>query len=251
MEERKLNFTRNDDQTPVKITSELKKKAKKAYDTMNLNLHFMMEQLGKNELNEGMKETHLGLIEHYTSDFCDLFGYESIQKKAIKERHAEVRGLNEENRSLRKQLGEKITNEDLRERVKNIEAKFNFWWNSEGFGHCRDINITGYGGLVVELSGMITEDYRSRRGKLDTEEKKIDHLRKLGFECADDDGRFVIANDANIESLRKLLIGKFPSASIWEIETNYRKGKSDFRKIKIMIRNLDDLDSVVLDERED
>lgn len=134
MEERKLSFKRNDDPTIVEDKDgKLAKELAKIYNDIQFNLGFCYEQLTKGELTEGMKETHLSLTESYVLSFLKKMGYEGVLEREQNERLSEIRSLNDENRELRRQLGEKVTNEDFREKIKNICSKFKRWWNIEGF----------------------------------------------------------------------------------------------------------------------
>ena len=245
MQERKLKFRTNDSENLIPIDMELIAKAKKTYDTMRLNISFMIEQWQKGELQEGMYETHLRLTEVYAKEFTALFDYSGILKKEAEERFLEIRGLNEENRELRRQLGEKVSNEDLRERTKNIVEQFKKWWNIYGWGHCagNNIGLTGYGEFYATLSGATTHAYYAKNGELPEGYCKQDMLRAMGFELDNSkrsDNR-LLSTDKNIELLKTLLTSKFPSAKLEEIKTMCYDGESPIlNDIKIRITNLDD-----------
>ena len=82
MEERKLNFTRNEDPTIVEDKDgKIAKKIEKIYKDICFNLGFCYEQLKEGNLTEGMKETHLFLTEGYVLNFLDELGYEGVLKK--------------------------------------------------------------------------------------------------------------------------------------------------------------------------
>ena len=111
MEERKLNFTRNEDPTLVEDKDgKIAKKIEKIYKDICFNLGFCYEQLKEGNLTEGMKETHLSLTEGYVLNFLDELGYEGVLKKKKDEMYSDIRSLNNENRELRRQLGEKVSN---------------------------------------------------------------------------------------------------------------------------------------------
>lgn len=156
----------NKDLIPIDL--ELIEKTKKVYANIRLNITFMIEQWEKGLLEQGMFETHLKLVETYTKEFTGLFDYAGIIQKETEERYSEIRAVNTENHELRKQLGQKVTNEDLRERIKNITEEFKKWWNIYGFGHCsnNETVFTGYGAFQATLSGMITDAYYAKNGAL-------------------------------------------------------------------------------------
>lgn len=240
MKEREINFTRNDDPTlVVDKDGAIAKKLAKVYDGINLNLGFCFEQLKKGKLTEGMKETHLSLTESYVQDFLKAMDYDSIIQKDKDERFKEIRAVNEENRELRKQLGEKVSNEDVREKLKSLEKSIESWWNINSFGHTSKINFMGHG-AEIEFSGMVSESYHNRKNKdkEQTEEDKIEYLKKLGFEIEDS---FVVSNDKSLELIDKMLTDKYPSTKIISTTTNNRKNESVFRKINVIIYDLNDI----------
>ncbi|MFL0076996.1 hypothetical protein [Tenacibaculum maritimum] len=114
MEERKINFKQNDNSTlVVDENGELAKKLKKIYNHITLSLCFCCDQLQKGTLTEGMKEHFSLLAEYHMIRFLKALNYDNILYK-------EIRSLTEENIELRRQLGEKESNEDAIEKMKNI-----------------------------------------------------------------------------------------------------------------------------------
>lgn len=243
MKERQLNFNRSENPTIVEDNSgELAKQLKKIYGNINLNLGFCYEQLKEGKLTEGMKESHLFLAESYMIDFLKAVNYDSILAKKNEERYKEIRSLNAENRELRKQLGDKVSNEDVREKIKSLHDSFKYWWNVEGFGHCRDECFNEAGYFKATLSGMISEAYRARGTEDETEEKKMEKLRNYGFEISDDDGKYVVDSENNRQLLLQLIKSKYPSVSIFDYRSYYgRKGRNVIREVNIYIDNLNEL----------
>ena len=236
MKERALNFTRNEDESIVEDKDgELLKKVNKAYSDIQLNLEFCIEQLKEGKLTVGMMETHLSLSEHYIIDFLKVMDYDSILQKDVTERHENVKSLNIENRELRRQLGEKVTNEDAKEKMKNLSTSLRDWWRSKGFGHTSEINYSEYGSVNVKFSGMVCGGHNPH----DSKESKKKYLSDLGFIYDDE---YIIFNDKCLELLTVLIKEKYPSASI--IETRVWHGRNEsskLRDIDIHINSLDDL----------
>lgn len=243
MKERKLKFRTNDNKALVPIDLELIEKTKKAYANIRLNISFMIEQWEKGELEHGMHETHLKLVETYAKEFTGLFDYAGILQKENEERYSEIRAANTENHELRKQLGQKVTNEDLRERIKNISEEFKKWWNIYGFGHCsgNDIGFAGYGAFVVKLSGMTTDAYYAKNGEVPENYNKQETLKGMGFDLEGSESHSRVNGcDKNIELLKALLIEKYPSAEIDEIKYVAYGKKPAIDYVQIRITNLDD-----------
>jgi len=241
MEERKLNFDRNEDPTIVEdIDGKIAKKVNDIYQHLKMNLGFCYEQLVEGKLTKGMMDTHLGLTEHYVMDFLKEMGYDGILAKESEKRHIEIRLLNQQNRELRSQLGEKVTNEDFRERSKNMCESVRRWWNIYGFGHTSEINFMEYGHIKVKFSGMLSEAYYDQDHD-QTKEMKVNYLMGIGFDF-DENSEHVLINDKNIETLSKLITDKYPSASIEQITTYHssRSGRT-YGDIIVNIHNLDDI----------
>jgi hypothetical protein len=242
MEERKLNFERNEDPTIVEDPEgKIATKLNDIYQKLHLNLGFCHEQLVAGNLTKGMMDMHLSLSEHYVSDFLTAMGYDGILKKESDKRHSEIRSLNDQNRLLRKQLGEKVTNEDFRERAKNITKNIREWWNIYGFGYTSEVHFTEYGYIKVVFSGNVTEQYYGTTDGRDTMENKISYLKELGFEFLESEQSIAI-NDKNIGTLTKLIIKKYPSARIEEITLlPSSRSKRTYKDITVYIHNLDDI----------
>ena len=243
MKERILNLSVNENDVLVKIDNELESKTvAKINDIYHLMKHIHDCIISK-KLTEGDKSTFLSLSESYIKELGGLLDYEGVLAQEAEERYKKIRELNIENRALRKQLGTKVTNEDLRERLKNISADFHAWWNIYGFGHLRELSFSEYGTMVVKLSGMISDPYYLDGIDI-SNEQKVAYLKKLGFEISgksrDSD---IIHNDKNIELLKQLL-SKFPSMVIHKINTFFGKSISKIREIEVYIKDLDDLDCI-------
>lgn len=119
MKERPLDFNRQDNPAIVEDPNgELITKLKKQYKEICQNLGLAIMILEKGQLTEGMKENILSLTDHNVNEFLTQMGYEGVLAEKQKKRTEEIRSLHNENRKLRHQLGEKVSNEDVRERLK-------------------------------------------------------------------------------------------------------------------------------------
>ena len=165
MEERKINFKKNDDNTPVldpdgMIYEKLTEKQKKINERISLLLYMLKEE----QLNEGTKEALLELFHKNAIDILNELGYVDSLNKKYNEYIQEIRSLNHENRELRKQLGMKVSNEDARERLKLFTESFNDWWRNEGTGNIDDIIFDRYK-MTAILRGGIFPSSREREIK--------------------------------------------------------------------------------------
>lgn len=243
MEERKINFKKNDDNTPVLDPDG------KLYDTltakindMNKKFTLMLYLLKNGTLTDGTKEASLSLFESNAIDILNELGYEDSLNKKYNEYIQEIRSLNQENRELRKQLGMKVSNEDVRERFKLIQSSIHEWWKNEGTDNVEDI-ILRTDRIDVSLRGNFFI------GCCDKNQLNI--LKEKGFDLIYCEwiGEYTLAATENNFSLLKDKIKKyFPHSNIISIDTRYRKLDKDGKErallietIKIYISDLNDI----------
>lgn len=243
MKERELNFKHNDDQTIVELNKKESEKFNKSWKDLAFLLSTIKKDVDGLSLTVQMREAYSSLLETHSKDILDVFKYEGVLQKQKEERYVDIRNLNLENSELRRQLGEKVSMEDIRESLKNISEQIRRWWNIEGFGHTSEIDFGPYG-ANVKFSGMITDAYYDRDKDL-TEEDKIKQLQKYGFELTIGNGRRdtkVKMTPDNLGLLEKLLLSRFPSADIYNIKTHFHKNvsKSEINDIEVFIRNFED-----------
>lgn len=245
MEERKINFKKNDDNTPVLDPDG------KLYDTltakindMNKKFTLMLYLLKNGTLTEGTKESSLSLFESNAIDILNELGYEDSLNKKYNEYIQEIRSLNHENRELRKQLGMKVSNEDARERLKLITESFNEWWHNEGTGNIDEIIFDRYK-MTATLRGSIFPSSREKEIK-----KQVEMLKQKGFDVSSvtNYGHHLTASEKNFNMLKELFKSAFPHSDIDEINTaTYLGGESReeyvyvITKIIVYFDNLDDI----------
>lgn len=245
MEERKINFKKNDDNTPVLDPDG------KLYDTltakindMNKKFTLMLYLLKNGTLTEGTKETSLSLFESNAIDILNELGYEDSLNKKYNEYIQEIRSLNHENRELRKQLGMKVSNEDARERLKLITESFDEWWHNEGTGNIDEIIFDRYK-MTATLRGSIFPSSREKEIK-----NQVEMLKQKGFDVSSvtNYGHHLTASEKNFNMLKELFKSAFPHSDIDEINTaTYLGGESReeyvyvITKIRVYFDNLDDI----------
>ena len=245
MEERKINFKKNDDNTPVLDPDG------KLYDTltakindMNKKFTLMLYLLKNGALTEGTKEASLSLFESNAIDILNELGYEDSLNKKYNEYIQEIRSLNHENRELRKQLGMKVSNEDARERLKLITESFDEWWHNEGTGNIDEIIFDRYK-MTATLRGGIFPSSREKEIK-----KQVEMLKQKGFDVSSvtNYGHHLTASEKNFNMLKELFKSAFPHSDIDEINTaTYLGGESReeyvyvITKIIVDFNNLDDI----------
>lgn len=241
MKERPLTFRRNEDETLVVLNDENLANFKKKFNELMSSMHLLKEGIEKKTLKEGFKATLLSVSEMYMMDILNTMGYQGHLEVQKQERFAEIRGLNEENRALRKQLGEKVSNEDVRERLKNISRLIRDWWNDKGLCYVKDIRFTEYGHIKVSFGG-------SYSGIGDSKEEEKAHVKYLidyGFELDNmetGERAQLLDTDKNRELFVTLVKSKFPSAQLETITNWSGRGKHlQIREAEFYIHNLDDI----------
>jgi hypothetical protein len=243
MKERELKFSVNEDKTPVQLDEQQRKNALKALGDLSFVVSTLHRNIKEQNLETGFKESLLSLIENHSTEILKALDFESQMIKDKEERYVEIRNLNNENRDLRKQLGEKVSNEDIREGLKNIGDSIKKWWGTEGLGHTSEIQFTERGHVNVKFSTRITDNYWTEDGE--SEEEKSSRLASLGLKVLKrDSGRdgITIDNESNRQWLKDLIQSRYPSAEINSVENwGGRKGFFEMRSLDVIIYDLDDI----------
>lgn len=245
MEERKINFKKNDDKTPVlDPDGRLHGMLCVKMETLVKNFSLLLYLLQKGELNEGTKKSSAELFEQNSIEILNSLGYEGDINKKYNEYIQEIRSLNHENRELRKQLGMKVSNEDARERLKLITESFDGWWHNEGTGNIDEIIFDRYK-MTATLRGSIFPSSREKEIK-----NHVEMLKKKGFDVSSvtNYGHHLTASEKNFNMLKELFKSAFPHSDIDEINTaTYLGGESKeeyvyvITKIIVYFDNLDDI----------
>lgn len=241
MEERKINFKKNDDNTPVlDPDGMLYKKLTEKQTKINERIYSLLYMLKEGSLNEGTKEALLELFHKNAIDILNELGYEDSLNKKYNEYIQEIRSLNHENRELRKQLGMKVSNEDARGRLKLITESFGEWWYNEGTGNIDNIIFDRYK-MTATLRGEIFPS---------SLKKQVEMLKQKGFDVSSvtNYGHHLTASEKNLIMLKELFKSAFPHSDIDEINTaTYLGGESKeeyvyvITKIIVNFNNLDDI----------
>lgn len=245
MQERKLTaIPEVGDKSKFTFMPEQKQKFVKAINDISFAAKSLIDMEG--DVDVDFKNTIGSLVETYAKDATDALDISGLLKKESDDRHGQIRSLNEENRELRKQLGMKVSNEDVRERIKLFKESIRRWWNIEGMGHVSEIKFSEYGACEIKLSGNVTDSYYGKsEGTYKTEEQRLGEFKQAGFIFSEGGRRdnALLSTDNNIQLLKALIADKYPSASIWSIETYFWNGSSApvMRDINIRIDDLNDI----------
>lgn len=243
MEERKINFKKNDDKTPVlDPDGTLHGMLCVKMETLVKNL--LLYLLQKGELNEGTKESSAELFEQNSIEILNSLGYEGDINKKYNEYIQKIRSLNHENRELRKQIEMKVSNEDARERLKLITESFGEWWHNEGTGNIDDIIFCPYK-MTATLRGYIYPSGREREIK-----NQVEMLKQKGFDVSSvtNFGHHLTASEKNFNMLKELFENSFPHSNIDKINTTTYLGSESkgeyiyvISEIIVNFNNLDDI----------
>jgi len=237
MKERKIEFSVDTNSKKMKLTDEQKNGINKTYNDIGLVLNEIKKYTNNGELEIGYSETLMSSLENYTCDMLKHLNYSNVLEREKEERYTRIRSLNEENRELRKQLGEKVSNEDVREKVKNLYNIIRDWYNDEGFEYISDpsfdYNGTFVGGFSCYISGVCSTDEELK--------EKIKKLINYGF-VFDEKSKHLLLNTKNIDLFQRFILERFPSATFGEIDSRCdRNNKPILNGIKVYISNLDEL----------
>lgn len=233
MKERSFFKNETPNETPVVIDEKKRGEfMKKMKDAINA-CGFLMNLIGNDQLTEDRRETMITNIDMNITEALKIVGYETTSAKREDDLIRRLRNANIDNRELRQQLSEKVSFEDVREKIKVIARAFDEWGDYHGFGYISDIHFDDYGylhgnmNLSTHISGNRAED-----------------LRKMGFELTDDrDGEAMFATDENFKLLQKMIrenFGPDASMSYGKIDMHsFSDERPHMREVEIILRDLD------------
>lgn len=233
MKERPIFENKEPNKELVTLSDEDKKVVTKALKDLIQSASFLYEMVSKDTLTEEMRETMTSLIATYSRDGLRPLGFQDQATKDHDDLVRRLRNANMDNEELRQQLGQKVSLEDLREKMKTIARAFDEWGDYHGFGYIGDIHFDSYGCLHgnMNLSTHISGD-------------RADDLRKMGFELTDDrDGEAMFATDDNFKLLQKMIRDNFgPDASMSYGKINmhsFGDERPHMRDVEVRLRDLD------------
>jgi len=237
MKEHPLTFHNDQNPAIVTLSEKAKKEAVKTALDLSLASGEIVRGLKENKFETGFCNTILSLLESYTVGLHKIFNYSSVLQKEHENRTIEIRTLNGENRDLRKQLGEKVSAEDVREKLKNFRDTISHWWNKEGFGYVQDITFHPYV-CMVKLSGRMTLHFQEAQDK-----NQPEYLRGKGYEIAEPERGVLelVSNDKNIKILTDEIVKRFPSAEIHHVMINNWRGNSHIDYMEFYIKDFSDI----------
>jgi len=236
MQERKINFTRSEDTSPIVLDAKQNKKLLESVDKLIQVSLYLKELVADGRLTVQTSNTVNGLFEAYTIDIHKILDYSGQLKADVDARYKEIRSLNEENRALRTQLGERVHPDDVRERFKIMKADLREWWTDNGCGYLPKVWLEEHQ-LRVQVSFNISGVSREK-------EEVVAILEKQGVIINKSNSDYEIIDcDSNRQWFHDLVQKTFPSGTVWEIKS-WGGNRFAMRDAEFMINNLDDLDKI-------
>lgn len=228
------------DETPVTFTDEQKAKIKKHANELKQHVGMLLYLVDKDTLQVGTRDSIMSIIDHNTQDLCNIFDYSTYLKQQQEKTQNEIREVNIENHELRRQLGQKVSTEDVREKVKQVIDGFKHWGRTRGFGWMREVKISDWGVLHAEMPTRIS--------RVDSHDKETrQRMLDFGFEFEDvnEDDAMPIANDHNLQKIRELVKSLSPDAISDEVTVCRRGDVPHMKDVKIILREWDCLDPYI------
>ena len=234
MKERPIFESKEPNKNLVELNDADKKVAVKALKDLIQSAGFLLDMVSKDTLTEEMRETLTSLIATYSRDGLRPLGFQDQATKDHDDLVCRLRNANMDNEELRQQLGQKVSLEDLREKMKTIARAFDEWGDYHGFGYISDIHFDSYGCLHGNMS--LSAHHISG--------DRADDLRKIGFELTDDrDGEAMFATDDNFKLLQKMIrenFGPDASMSYGKIDMHsFSDERPHMRDVEVRLRDLD------------
>lgn len=239
MKERPLNFDYTDE-TPVEVTDEQKAKLNKYANELKQHIGMLLYLIDKGSLQVGTRDSIMTIINHNMQDLCNLFDYSTYFKQQQEKTQREIREVNIENHELRRQLGQKVSTEDVRMKMKAVIDGFRYWSETKGFGRMSDIEVDHWGTLSGRMRTSICHTNRN-----DKEIRK--RMSEFGFvfEDVNEDGAEPIANDHNLQKIRELVKTLSPDAIADKVTVCRRGDVPHIEDVTIILREWDCLDPYI------
>ena len=117
MKERPIFENKEPNKELVTLSDEDKKVVTKALKDLIQSASFLYEMVSKDTLTEEMRETMTSLIATYSRDGLRPLGFQDQATKDHDDLVRRLRNANMDNEELRQQLGQKVSLEDLREKM--------------------------------------------------------------------------------------------------------------------------------------
>jgi hypothetical protein len=235
MEEREINFTTNEDRTILELSKENKKSLMDVISKQISTNSHIFNMIKDHKLEKGMTETLSSLMESYLKEIHTMVDYNSVLKKEYNQRYIEIKAANRQNHELRKQLGLKVSAEDVRECLKNLEKTIRNWWDAEGMGYVKDFEFCPY---VIRAKLSCSES-------IGLDKKLFNRLIEKGYSIGGErDNKAFLATEENMKLLEKELILAFPSATLFRGEIWFSKKvdeENTLWDVSITIHNYDDV----------
>ena len=238
-----LDYT---DETPVEVTDEQRTKLKKYAKELRQHVIMLEYMIEKDSLRVGSRDSIMSIIDHNMQDLCSIFDYDTYLKKQQENTQNEIREVNTENFFLRQQLGQKVSTEDVREKMKIVIDGFCYWSENYGFGWLRDVQVDRWGTLSGRMPTRI-----SRSDRNDEEVRK--RMADFGFEFEDinkDDVK-PIGNDHNLQKIRELVKSLSPDAIADKVTISRRGNVPHMDEVTIILPEWDCLDPYIKADMEE
>lgn len=240
MIEQPLNFESNEDPTPVVLTDEERKKLKKSINDLKTNCSMLEYLLNEDRLTKGLAESVTTALDYSTNDVCKMLDYETTLAKREKKTLDEIRQTNIENHELRMQLGQKVSLEDCREKMKLVADAFDMWSRDHAFGYVSDIKFNDYG--MIEGKIHLGAHYYQFKNV----EEAMKRLRDYGFEFFEkpsDGYNFLLATEKNLELLKALYRELSEHCEIEDVvvsvdDVNTKYTRNVYREAKVRLSEL-------------
>lgn len=190
------------------------------------------------------------LLESYTVEALKALDFDSILQKQSEVRYEEIRQANKRIQRLEKELANKHPLSGLPNLFKKTQDIINKWWKDEGFSWVNDVKMLGDGSLEVSFGfhllsrvPFLSENPKSDHEKL---QKHIRSLRDYGFEFFESSPQGIFKSNLidtaeNRKLLNQLVLSRFPSFQMGDIQTKSLDGTAFIMFFSGVIQDMSDL----------
>jgi len=241
---------------PVTLNEDQSAVVRREVREMLSALHHLAQSLEPGKpVDRNMVYNILYVSESRLAQVGTITGVETDSAAEQARRHADLRKANMRVHELENQLGSSESTEQTKQAVAFLGKKVQAWWRRSGLGHVRDVTFDSWGNMRVALSCTLFGP--TSRTDSDTpvsdkanREAWLESLKAAGFVLAPGHGRVgdVVACDASLKALERLVKGAIPSATFHKASTRRgRDGAMVYSDVTFFVENLADIKALPVD----
>ena len=236
----------------VNLTADDKSVVLKELVSLNAAMKQLRENINANNLTEEMRDCLVSILNSCALNCSEMLAYDSKNSVESKIRDNMFKTINEEVRSLRKQLLKNNKSDGITEFLIELESALYKWWKSNGFSVITDTSFGAYGFNGEFSLDISLISFMSTRPVTDSEckQSKLEKMVEEGYELVKESRTCyeLLDTPKNRELIISLLKNKFPSVKIMRWNNVLASNESDkfiLRGFEAYIKDLSEIEEIL------